>query len=149
MAVPTNTTNFDAIQYTNGGYASDGTQLYDAVNKKFFGYYNTVPQVITGDGAISFTTGDQFVFLTKGSAAAITIAAPTAGSPLSGGQDGVMVTVVSETAFAHQITCASDGFNAKGSSGTATASAAANNWLTIIARNGHWRVIGNLNFTIA
>lgn len=141
--------NFDTIQYGVGSNMADGTQFLDAVNKKVFGYFNTVPQVITGDGAISFAAGDQFVFLTKGSAAAITIAAPTAGSPLAGGQDGVMVTIVSETAFAHVITCSTDGFNAKGSSGTLTASAAANNWVQLIARNGHWRIIGNLNFTNA
>lgn len=99
-------------------------------------------QVITGDGAITIPAGTGFVFLTKGSAAAITIPTPVAAD------DGAEILVYSETAFAHVITCP-DGFNAKGSSGTATASGAANNYVRLIARNQHWRVAGNVNFTLA
>lgn len=125
-------TNFDTIQAGAG----------------LVGNLQTPVQVISGDGAIAIPSGSGAVFLTKGSAAAITIPAPVAGA-YGTGDDGKEITIISETAFAHVVTCVADGFNAKGSSGTATASAAANNWFKIIARNGHWRVIGNLNFTIA
>lgn len=165
-------TNEDTLQLGVGLNASDGTQLIDAVNKASTltnkgdvkaqdgtvlinstaksaalsgGFSGPVPQVLSGDGAITipaFVGLVNSVRITKGSAAAITIATPAAGD------DGKVINIFSETAFAHQITCP-DGFNAKGSSGTATASAAANNYITLIALNQHWRVIGNANFTLA
>jgi hypothetical protein len=98
-------------------------------------------QVITTNSAITLLSGH--VTITQGSASAITLAAPTAGT-----DDGKVLIIFSETAFAHQITCPV-GFNRKGSSGTATASAAANNTLHLIARNGQWNVLYNLNFTLA
>jgi len=98
-------------------------------------------QVLSGDGAITLLSG--CVTITKASAAAITLAAPTAGT-----DDGKVIFVFSETAFAHVIT-ATTGFNRKGSSGTATASAAANNQLILVARNGQWNVQSNTGFTLA
>lgn len=103
-------------------------------------------QLITGDGTIVLPASVgivKTVVLTKGSAAAITLPAPTAGA-----DDGKMLIIFSETAFAHVVTCA-QGFNRKGSSGTATASAAANNSFTLFARNGQWDVVTNVNFTLA
>lgn len=100
------------------------------------------PTVITGDGAVAVAPGATA--LTKASAAAITIAAPTAGT-----HDGYIVDIYSETAQAHVITCASDGFNAKGGSGTITFAGAKGNSVRLIARNGHWWVIGNIGGTVA
>src|SRR5262249_35010786 len=71
-------------------------------------------QVISGDGAITILEGT--VVLSKGTAAAITLAAPTAGAQSAGGDDGKVLRVVSTTAAAHVITSGTDGFNAKGSS---------------------------------
>jgi hypothetical protein len=108
-------------------------------------------QLIAGDGAISIPQSVgviKTVVLTKGSAAAITITAPVAGA-YGTGDDGKIIMVFSETAFAHVITCSTRGFNRKGSSGTATASAAANNSITLVARNGDWDVMTNVNFTLA
>jgi hypothetical protein len=105
------------------------------------------PTVIAGDGAISLPSGPgtvQQVFLTKGSAAAITVVAPTAVT-----DDGKIILVYSETAFAHVVTCATDGFNAKGSSGTMTNAATADDYFMMVARNGHWRIIANVGFTKA
>lgn len=107
-------------------------------------------QLITGDGAATIPASVgiiKVVVLTKGSAAAITLAAPVAGA-YGTGDDGKIITFFSETAFAHVVTCP-QGFNRKGASGTATASAAANNTFTCIARNGQWNVIANVNFTLA
>lgn len=58
-------------------------------------------QIITGDGAITIPSGT--VVLTKGSAAAITLAAPTA--------QGLELTVISDTAHAHTVDMASTGVN--------------------------------------
>jgi len=99
------------------------------------------PTVISGDGAITVTPST--IALTKGSAAAITIAAPTAA------QDGYQIRVYTETAFAHVVTCATDGFNNKGSSGTVTLTAAKGNGFLIMARNGHWWVVQTLGATVA
>ena len=104
------------------------------------------PQVISGDGAITIPATGRYaqVFLTKGSAAAITLAAPAAGT-----DDGKEILVYSESAQAHQVTCSTVGFNAKGSSGTMTNAVAADNYFKVVARNGHWRVISNVGYTKA
>lgn len=85
-------------------------------------------QTITGDGAITVNCG--FVLLSKGSAAAITIALPD--------QDGQWIYVVTSTAQAHVITQGTDGFNAKGSSGTCTFTAAIGNAVLLVSQGGHW-----------
>ena len=99
-------------------------------------------QTISGDGAITIKNGA--VLLTKGSAAAITIAAPT-----SGVDDGAEVTITTSTAFAHVVTQGTVGFNAKGASGTATWAAAKGNGITIVAIAGNWYVKSNIGVTIA
>jgi len=107
-------------------------------------------QLLSADGVITLPSSVgvvKTVVITKGSAAALTLAAPVAGA-YGTGDDGKIIMVFSETAFAHAITCP-QGFNRKGSSGTATASAAANNSITLVARNGQWDVMTNVNFTLA
>lgn len=99
-------------------------------------------QAITGDGAI--TIQNALVVLSKGSAAAITLAAPTAGT-----HDGRTITVVATSAQAHVITSGVDGFNAKGSSGTATFGGAIGDSVTFKAHNGHWYTTSLINVTIA
>lgn len=96
-------------------------------------------QTIAGDGAITVLSGD--VYLDKASAAAITIAAPD--------QDGQAIWVITSTAQAHVITQATDGFNAKGSSGTVTFTAAIGNACLLKSRNGHWYVPVKTGVTVA
>lgn len=107
--------------------------------------------VVTGDATID--TSLQGVrgtyLLTKGSAAAITLPLPIAGDPRFGGQDGTRLTFIAGSAQAHVVTQATDGFNAKGSSGTATFTAAIGNAFTVEAYNGHWYTVSLLNVTIA
>lgn len=100
-------------------------------------------QIIAGDGAITIPdNGFSCVLLTKGSAAAITLAAPSVG------QNGTIICVQSLTAFAHVITCP-DGFNAKGSSGTATAATTFIGLLMLVADSGHWYTMSRHLWTIA
>lgn len=121
------------------GVTADGVLLKDSIVNAG----SKLPvAVITGDGAISITPG--VVALTKGSAAAITLAAPTATT-----HDGYQINVYSETAFAHVITGSVDGFNAKGSSGTVTLGGAKGDGATFTARNGHWWVTSKINATVA
>jgi hypothetical protein len=99
-------------------------------------------QAITGDGAI--TIQNATVVASKGSAAALTLAAPTAGT-----HDGIQVRVVATSAQAHVITGGVDGFNAKGASGTATFGGAIGDSVTFVAHNGHWYTLSKVNVTIA
>lgn len=102
-----------------------------------------VKQAITGDGAITIVPRTR-VFLSKGSAGAITLAAPTSGT-----HDGYEVVVVAISAQQHVITGAVDGFNAKGSSGTATFGGAIGDSVTFVAYGGHWYTTSRVNVTIA
>ena len=99
-------------------------------------------QAITGDGAI--TIQNATVLLSKAGAGAITIATPTATT-----HDGRIIRVVSLTAQAHVITSATDGFNDKGSSGTATFGGAIGDSVTLLAYQANWYVIATRNVTIA
>lgn len=97
----------------------------------------------------AITQKDGLVLITKGSAAALTLGAPTSGAPGTG-DDGKELLIFSTTAFAHTITNASPGFNNAGGSGdVGTMSAAVGNYLRLIAYNGVWYVVGNVNVTIA
>lgn len=99
-------------------------------------------QAITGDGAI--TIQNATVLLSKAGAGAITLAAPTAGT-----HDLIEIEVITLTAQAHVITSAVDGFNAKGSSGTVTFTAAIGNSVRLKAWNGHWYTVGKNGVTVA
>jgi hypothetical protein len=107
-------------------------------------------QLISGDGTIVLPSSPGVpkpIVLTKGSAAAITLPTPVAGA-YGTGDDGKILYIYSETAFAHVVTCPV-GFKRKGSSGTATATAAADNVFGIVARNGQWDVLFSTNFAFA
>jgi hypothetical protein len=108
-----------------------------------------LPYVLaSADGAITVKGG--VVFITKGSAAALTLAAPTAGDPGAGGDDGKELIIVSTTAFAHTVTVATAGFNDLGAAGdVCTFTAAKGNGIRLIAYGGDWWVVGNINGTLA
>ncbi len=99
-------------------------------------------QILAADGAITILTGA--VVITKGSAAAITLAAPTAGT-----DDEKVMIITSETAFAHVVTCSSNGFNDKGASGTLTFGGAKGDSCLLKARNGRWWVVSTRNVAVA
>jgi len=82
----------------------------------------------SGDGAISVKTGT--VAITKGSAAALTLAAPTATT-----DDGKVLTIIGTTAFAHTVTTPSNKLN--GNKTTVTYAAAGDS-ITVEAYQGVW-----------
>jgi len=88
---------------------------------------------ITGDGAITIASG--VVKLTKGSAAAITIVAPSS-------QDGTCITITSHSDFAHVVTFTGgtllDGTT--GANTTATFAAFKGASITVIASGNEWLV---------
>lgn len=84
-------------------------------------------------GAITPPVYDTIIYLNKATAAAMTLASPTAGTP-----DGVEVTFVSNTAAAHTITY-TPGFNGDTtSSDVATFPATIGNSLTMLSAKGLW-----------
>jgi co-chaperonin GroES (HSP10) len=142
-------TNFDAVvapdgftgpltadtineQTANAGVTIDGARIKDGAIQA--GQQDDVV-AITGDGAI--TIAPSSIFLSKGSAAAITIAAPTATT-----HDGIIIRIVAISAQAHVVTCATVGFNAKGSSGTLTFGGAIGDSVVIEAYQGNWYTVG-------
>lgn len=127
-------TNTIAETTAASGVTIDGLLIKD-------GIAGTI-QAITGDGAI--TIQQASVFLSKGSAAAITLAAPTTVT-----HDGFIVRVVAISAQAHVITGSVDGFNAKGASGTATFGGAKGDSITFVAYGGHWYTLDKVNVTVA
>lgn len=104
-------------------------------------------QVLSADGAITIKHGSAHI--TKGSAAALTLAAPIAGAQPAG-DDYKRLTIFSETAFAHTVTNTTPGFNNLGAAGdVGTFAAAVANGMELEARNGIWWVRRNTGVTLA
>lgn len=94
------------------------------------------------NGAIAAKTG--VVMLTKAGVAAMTLAAPTAGT-----DDGKVLTIVAATANAHTVTQTTPGFNNAGTSGdVATFGGAIGDNMVVVAYNGRWHVISLRNVTL-
>ncbi len=100
-------------------------------------------EVASADGAIASKSG--VVVVTKGTAAALTLAAPSAGA-----DDGKRLVIVSTTAAAHTVTQTTPGFNnGSTASDVATFGAAIGNCFEIVAYNGIWYVVSLRNVTLA
>ena len=106
-------------------------------------------QVASTDGAITIKSG--IVVITKGSAAAITLAAPVAGAQSAGGDDGKKLEIYSTTAFAHTVTFSNGLAGAGASADVATFGTAAANRFSVFAYNGAWFLSGGaaVNVTFA
>ena len=100
---------------------------------------------IGADGAVDVATltGDTTIVITKATAAALTIAAP------SKVQDTLKLTLLSATAFAHVVTYTAGFYGDTTGSDTATFAAKAGASVTLIARAGTWAVYATANVTIA
>jgi hypothetical protein len=117
------------------------TDFKDGVQANVFvGAIQPPVLVIPGDGAITIKSGK--VILTKGSAAAITLAAPVAGAQSAGGDDGKELEIYSTTAFAHTVTVAGGVAGAGTAADVATFGAAAANRVSLFAYNGAWYLSG-------
>lgn len=99
--------------------------------------------VYTADGAIPVATGTAVI--SKTSAAAMTLAAPTAA------QNGMIIRLVSGTAYAHVITATGlidDGVTG-GAKNTVTLGAFVGAFAALMAYNLHWVLSGKTVATIA
>lgn len=95
-------------------------------------------QKLTVAGAITVKSGTAF--LNTGAASAITLAAPTAGLPAAGGNDGQRLAIIALDAFAYVVTTPANKIN--GNEDTATWAAAVGNSIELVAWNGVWYVVG-------
>jgi hypothetical protein len=87
-------------------------------------------------------------FITKSSAAALTLASPVAGAQAAGGDDGKVLRFISTTAQNHTVAC-SAGFGGVGASrDLATFGGAVNDGFAIVAFNGVWHIAYTRNVTL-
>lgn len=95
------------------------------------------------NGAISIAS--QVAVITKATAATMTLADPTAGT-----HDGIIIEVVSATAAAHKLdNSAGGGFNNGGATlDVGTFGGAIGDSIRLLAHNGVWIVLNNINVTI-
>jgi len=94
-------------------------------------------------GAIAIPDKDTTIILNKATAAAMTLAGPSAA------QDGVKLTIVSVTAAAHTVTYTAGFAGNTTSSDVATFGAAIGNSMTIQAINGTWVILALNGVTVA
>ena len=97
---------------------------------------------ISGDGAVDISLGDLFL-LTKGSAAAITLADPVAGD------NGRTICIRSGSAFAHVITLASGIGGVVTTDDVITFTNRASASITLKVINAKWWVVGSYLAAIA
>lgn len=103
----------------------------------------------TTDTSAPIVSKEGTVVLAKVTAGAWTLAAPTAGLPAAGGDDGKILRIAAATAQAHTVTQTTPGFNSGGSSkDVATWAAAIGNNLELLADNGVWIVLENTGVTL-
>jgi hypothetical protein len=97
---------------------------------------------IGADGAIPVPVRDTIVLVTKATAAALTLAAPSAGS------DGTVLTIVGGTAAAHTVTYTAGFYGDTTSSDVATFAAKAGASMQAIAYQGAWAALSLANVTL-
>lgn len=93
-------------------------------------------EVDAASAAIGITSG--VVYITKAGVAAMTLAAPLAGIPAAGGNDGQELTIVSTTANAHTVTTPANAIN--GANHVLTFAATAGTQVKLMAKGGVWYV---------
>ena len=121
------------------GFASDFSANFDAIDLALG------VEVESANGAIGIKEGTAVI--TKGTAAALTLVAPTAGLPAAGGDYGKALRIVSTTAAAHTVTTPSNKIN--GASHIATFAAAIGNFQVLFAYNGVWYALASAGITLS
>ncbi len=101
---------------------------------------------VSASGALPVAAGSYFI--TKAGVAALTLAAPVAGSSGSG-QDGTIIYIYSTTAFAHTLTATGLLQTGTASVNAATFAAFAGASLTLVAFNGKWLVLTSNGITFS
>ena len=111
------------------------TSDFSATNGPGFASYGV-------SGAITVPVVDTTIWITKASAAAMTLVGPAAD------QQNV-VTIISTTAAAHTVTYTAGFYGNTTSSDVATFAATINSTMTLKAQNGTWLIVAMNNVTVA
>ncbi len=99
----------------------------------------------TTAGAI--TQKEGLVTIDGTSTLAMTLAAPTAGLPSAGGDDGRELIILSTTAHAHTVTTPANKINS--ADDTITFSGTLPNYQVLVANNGIWQTLGSAGVTLS
>jgi len=134
IQIPTNQTA-NAFQITK----PDGTVIY-AIGPNGAA---KIPLAIAASGAVPVRPPTDYI-ITKAGVAALTLAAPTVGT-----DDGVVISIVSSTAFAHTLTATGLLQTGSASVNVATFAAFAGAGLTLKAYNGLWLVTSSVGITFS
>ncbi len=121
-----------------GGFSIKTALQTLVARQKYNVVRNVMPQVNVIAGDATLIIQPQVVVLTKGSAAAITLTAPTAGV-----DDGVRIQITCGSAFAHVVTATTlvqDGVTG-GPKTTITMGAFLGASVELMAYNGFWHVL--------
>lgn len=102
---------------------------------------SSIPVALSGDAAIPPHVQHTYV-ITKGSAAALTLAAPTSGT-----DDGNEIVIISNTAFAHVLTATGLLNTGSANHNTATWAAQLGGALTLMAFGGKWVALAQIGIT--
>jgi hypothetical protein len=137
-----NTTDTSLVD--NGLVGDSSTAPSVGISAVLAGHFQEALAAYSADGAIG---APGVAMITKGSAAALTLAAPIAGAPAAGGMDGLMLEVIATTAFAHTVTTPSNKLN--GTLHIATFGGAVGDYIRLRAYNGVWYSAGRLNVTLS
>jgi hypothetical protein len=100
----------------------------------------------TTDTSAPIVSKQGAVLLSKATAGSWTLAAPTAGLPAAGGDDGKRLYLIATTAQAHVVTTPASALN--GSLHIATWTAAVGNCLELVAFGGVWYKITAIGVTL-
>jgi len=106
-------------------------------------------EIRTSTTSAPIVSKEGTVVLAKSTDGAWTLAAPTAGLPSAGGDDGKILRMIAGTAQAHTVTQTTPGFNNGGSAkDVATFGGAVGDNLEVVAYNGEWLVLSSVNVTL-
>jgi hypothetical protein len=93
-------------------------------------------QIVAAAGPTAIAATHGKVVATYAGVAAMTLAAPVAGSPAAGGNDGQTLKIIDVSGHAHTITTGASGIN--GNHHIATSSGSAGDEISFTAYNGVW-----------
>ncbi len=105
--------------------------------------WSSTPQTLAANGAIPNHTSHAYV-ITKAGVAAMTLAAPTAGT-----DDGIEIVVTSDTANAHTITATGLLDTGTASVNVATFAAQKGAGVSLMAYNARWKVTASVGITFS
>jgi hypothetical protein len=124
-------------------FGSIDSQAFTSVLDAILDQIGASPVAITASGAVS-PHNSAFYVVTDAGIAALTLAAPTAGT-----DDGVHITIKSTTAYAHTLTATGLLQTGSANVNVATFAAYAGAGLTLRAYNGKWLVESAVGITFS